>query len=198
MAARRPDQPGWRTPGRTSTHRHSSRPLCEFLSAGVSISKQLSGYLKYTTCDLILLCQIYYYRYKRHRLSGRDGGEGQGERTPLIGSEGRPPHEEVLPGKILAIRYACALAFIVSVGVVASWVTNEDIDNDDANLHNPTEGTKKWWAIQVFGWSSALLFVRAQPRGRFLLCDSFPCPAGRPRAANMLELPRSAYAYTEP
>jgi len=117
--------------------------------------------LYYTTCDLILLCQIYYYRYKSHRLSSRDGGEGQGERTPLIRGEGRP-HEEVLGGKILAIRYACALAFIVSVGTLASWITSEDINDDDANLHNPVEGTKRWWAIQVLGWSSALLFLGAR------------------------------------
>jgi hypothetical protein len=149
--------------------------------------------LKYTACDLILLGQIYYYRYKRHRLSSSDSGEGQGEHTPLIGSEGQPPNEDALPAKILAIRYTCALAFIVCVGVVASWITNEDIDDDDdGNLHNPTEGTKKWWTIQLLGWSSAILFVRAQPRVTFPCSDSFPCPAGRPRAANMSELPRCA------
>jgi hypothetical protein len=111
------------------------------------------------------LCQIYYYRYKRHRLSSSDDGEEQ-ERTALLGNERGRPHEEVLPGKILAIRYACALAFVVGVGVAAWWITKDDND-DDADLHNPTEGSKRWWAIQVLGWSSALLFVCAQPRGCF-------------------------------
>jgi len=67
-----------------------------------------------------------------------------------------------LPGKTLVIRYACALAFIVIVGVAAWWISEKGNDGD-ADLHNPTEGSKKWWAIQVLGWSSALLFVCAQP-----------------------------------
>lgn len=104
--------------------------------------------------------QIYYYRYKKHRL---DDGEEQ-ERTALIGNERERPHEEVLPGKTLVIRYACALAFVVGVGVAAWWITEED-KVDDPDLHNPMEGSKRWWAIQVLGWSSALLFVCAQPRG---------------------------------
>lgn len=128
-------------------------------------SKMTNECSKYTICDLTLLCQIYYYRYKTHRLLSSDDGEDQ-ERTALIGNERERHHEEVLPGKILAIRYACASAFVVVVGVAAWWITEEDKD-DDADLHNPTEGSRKWWAIQVLGWSSAMLFVCAQPRGCF-------------------------------
>lgn len=118
--------------------------------------------LYYTLCDLVLLSQIYYYRYKRHRLSSSDDGEEQ-ERTALLRNERERPHEEVLPGKILAIRYACALTFVVVVGVAAWWITKEGVDDDDdADLHNPTEGSKRWWAIQVLGWSSALLFLGAR------------------------------------
>ena len=131
-----------------------------FLSVRLS-QNSLMNVQKYTICDSTLLCQIYYYRYKRYRLSPSNDGEDQ-ERTALLGSEREPPHEEVLPGKILAIRYACGLAFVVVVGVAAWWITEEDND-DDADLHNPVEGSKKWWAIQVLGWSSALLFVCAQP-----------------------------------
>jgi len=159
MAARRSDELGGRTPGRTSTHRHSSRPLCEFRWT-ISKVKHPKEYSKYTICDLLLFCQIYYYRYKRHRLSSCDSEEQ--ERAALIPNQRGPPHEEALPGKILVIRYACALAFVVIVGVAAWWISEKGND-DDADLDNPMEGSKKWWAIQVLGWSSALLFVCAQP-----------------------------------
>jgi hypothetical protein len=78
------------------------------------------------------------------------------EEVPLLPSE--PQHvDAVVPARLLVIRYFGALAFVVLVGVAAWWVTNHEEESD---FINPDQ-EKKWWLIQLLGWSSALLFVRA-------------------------------------
>ncbi|CAA7262986.1 unnamed protein product [Cyclocybe aegerita] len=114
----------------------------------------------YTTCDLILLFQIYYYRWRNHRIEAiHPDREGGGERAPLLNNE--TPREETVPAKVLVLRYACALAFVIFVGTTAWWITEAD-EGEDTNLVDDLEKGKKWWFIQFLGWSSAFLFLGAR------------------------------------
>ncbi|KAF8908887.1 PQ loop repeat-domain-containing protein [Gymnopilus junonius] len=119
----------------------------------------------YTTCDAILLFQIYYYRWKNGRLLSSQGGpQNNGERAPLLGDElGIPNHihiadEETVPVKTLVIRYLCALLFVITVGIAAWWLTKEE----ETHLVDAPQEGKKWWYIQFLGWSSASLFLGAR------------------------------------
>ena len=118
--------------------------------------------MQYTTCDAILLFQIYYYRWKNRRLLRSQGPERNGERAPLLGDEAQVPghthvaDEEPVPAKILVIRYLGALLFVVAVGIAAWWLSQDE----ETHLVDPPREGKKWWYIQLLGWSSASLFVR--------------------------------------
>jgi hypothetical protein len=76
----------------------------------------------------------------------------------LLPSENQPV-DEVVPARLLVIRYFCALAFVIFVGVAAWWIT----DNDNEEESDFIKSDQDWWIIQLLGWSSALLFVRAFP-----------------------------------
>ena len=78
------------------------------------------------------------------------------EQVPLLPSETQHVNA-VVPARLLVIRYFGALAFVFVVGVAAWWVTDHEEESD---FINPDQ-EKKWWLIQLLGWSSALLFVRA-------------------------------------
>ncbi|KAF9533210.1 PQ loop repeat-domain-containing protein [Crepidotus variabilis] len=109
--------------------------------------------LYYTTCDLTLLFQIFYYRWKRRHRATSALNSDHSERDPLLGD--RDTEEGVIPIKILVLRYAAALVFIVAVGITAWWITKKNEDSDFAG-HN--SDNKKWWLVQSLGWSSAVLF----------------------------------------
>jgi len=101
-----------------------------------------------------LFCQIYYYRWKRGQLGF--GDNRQEEQVPLLTSEHQHA-DDVVPAGVIVVRYFCALAFVVGVGVAAWWITTDDKEKSD--FIKPDQ-EKKWWLIQLLGWSSALLFVR--------------------------------------
>ncbi|KAF8809551.1 hypothetical protein BYT27DRAFT_7094484, partial [Phlegmacium glaucopus] len=109
----------------------------------------------YMTCDFTLLCQIYYYRWKRGQLGF--GNSRREEQAPLLTSEDQHP-DDVIPAGVLVIRYFCALAFVIGVGVAAWWITDV---KEESDFINPDQ-EKKWWFIQLLGWSSALLFLGAR------------------------------------
>lgn len=109
---------------------------------------------KYTTCDAILLFQIYYYRWKRRRVATLTRSEYQ-DTDPLLPDN--DTDEENIPLRCLILRYLTALAFVVAVGLLAWWITQ---DKEDKNLLHSPISREQWWTIQVLGWSSALLFVR--------------------------------------
>ncbi|KAF8158357.1 PQ loop repeat-domain-containing protein [Crassisporium funariophilum] len=115
--------------------------------------------LYYTACDLTLLCQICYYRWKRGcQLTAPTTDNEDSERSALLNAENRNMNNYI-PAETLIIRYACALAFVVVVGVAAWWITN---DQDKSDFVKPAQEGNKWWYIQVLGWSSALLFLGAR------------------------------------
>ncbi|PPQ77482.1 hypothetical protein CVT25_011352 [Psilocybe cyanescens] len=115
--------------------------------------------LYYTTCDTILLFQIYYYRWKRNRLVTGISGNSQAppENTPLLGGNSRS-HDEPVSTKKLGIRYALTLSFVVAVGV-AAWCITKD---EDSGLVVLPKEDKNWVYIQILGWSSALFFLGAR------------------------------------
>jgi len=112
--------------------------------------------LYYTTCDGILLFQIYYYRWKKSRLASHLNLQDQ-ETDPLL--DGDEIAEEVLPLRVLALRYSAALVFITAIGLMAWWMT---YDNQGSDFAQPAEDGRKWWLIQGLGYSSALLFMGAR------------------------------------
>ena len=140
---------------------------------------------KYTTCDLILLFQIYYYRWKRNPNPAAASTDNEEERAPLLGNQ--VAEEEIVPVKILVLRYAAALAFVTAVGITAWWITKDNEDSDFTRPDPPKKGTK-WWIIQALGWSSALLFVRMHDLAiRAVLSDSSPPTARCTSSTDMSE-----------
>jgi len=114
--------------------------------------------LYYTICDTTLLFQIYYYRRKRSRSAFRAHSSNLQDREtdPLL--DGDEITEGILPLRVLAMRYLAALVFVITVGLVAWWITYDD----KAGLAPPALDEKKWWLIQALGWTSALLFLGAR------------------------------------
>ncbi|GLB38390.1 putative protein with repeated motif present between transmembrane helices in cystinosin, yeast ERS1p, mannose-P-dolichol utilization defect 1, and other hypothetical proteins [Lyophyllum shimeji] len=102
--------------------------------------------LYYSVCDLILLAQIYYYRWKRTRQLSRPL-----EQEPLLQTRHERPRN--LP---LLLRYTAALVFVVVVGVMAWWISSVL----DARPTSPP--TKIRWEAQVLGWTSAVLYLVAR------------------------------------
>jgi hypothetical protein len=121
-------------------------------SQDLSVYIPLTCLLKYTICDLTLLFQIYYYRWKRSHPAFHSPNSQDRETDPLLGTS----DDGVLPLWVLALRYSAALVFVIAVGLMAWWITYNDEDTD---LAQPDLDPKKWWLIQALGWSSALLFV---------------------------------------
>lgn len=100
--------------------------------------------LYYTTCDTILLAQIYFYRWKRRRTSCD-------ERRPLLARNNR----ETISAALLLVRYTGALLFVVAVGIAAWWIGEiQQIDSTPP----PTSRLE----IHVLGWISAVLYLVAR------------------------------------
>ena len=108
---------------------------------------------KYTTCDFILFCQIYYYRWKRRQ---REAHPGMREELDPLLTNGNHRVDDVVPAWLLVVRYFGALSFVVVVGVAAWWVTG----NEEKSDFIEPDQENNWLIIQLLGWSSALLFVR--------------------------------------
>ncbi|TFK40840.1 PQ loop repeat-domain-containing protein [Crucibulum laeve] len=109
--------------------------------------------LYYSLCDVILLCQIYYYRWKRGRSALACDAE---EQTPLLSENNRPAQHE--PAKLLVIRYTSALLFVIAVGVSAWWLSNDVQETSVPEI--PENETP--WSVQILGWTSAVLYLGAR------------------------------------
>jgi solute carrier family 66 (lysosomal lysine-arginine transporter), member 1 len=108
---------------------------------------------KYSLCDLLLLLQIYYYRWKGSKAYSQE--RQQEERAPLL-SENRGS-QNIESGTKILLRYMGCLVFVFAVGVIAWWISS--------SMHQrppepPRDRSKSLtWAIQILGWTSAILFV---------------------------------------
>jgi len=96
----------------------------------------------YTLCDIILLSQIYFYRWQRqYRLVDSD------EHSPLLD---RP--KQKVSTKVMLARYMVALLFVFGTGVIAWWISSS-LDYDDV------PETPAGWTAQLIGWTSAILYL---------------------------------------
>lgn len=78
-----------------------------------------------------------------------------GERTPLLPG-GEQDESKHLSTRSLIVRYTAALVFVCIVGTTAWWITGDE----QKEAPKPDIPSKDWWKSQLFGWSSAVLFVR--------------------------------------
>ncbi len=120
---------------------------------------------QYTVCDLILLGQIYYYRWTNPNVSvpsilvsePSDRTDVLSEGTPLLANESdavaRHPHKRQTVAKQF-IKYAAAVIFVSMTGV-AAWAIDEHIHKNQPRS-NPEEVVE--WRSQLLGWASAIMF----------------------------------------
>jgi uncharacterized protein with PQ loop repeat len=119
----------------------------------------------YTFNDLILLFQIFYYRWKNPATRSAPGpsdlGSGSAsENAPLLPNG--PPVEFVEEPKSTlkeVLKYALTLGFVCAAGVVA-WAVSEQVKDSDAGKDEPEQVLE--WRSQVLGWLSAILFLGAR------------------------------------
>ncbi|KAJ7927970.1 PQ loop repeat-domain-containing protein [Mycena leptocephala] len=107
----------------------------------------------YSLCDLILMIQIYYYRWKR-----ASSFRGPEEETPLLSENNSETPHKVSPG-VLILRYTGALIFVFSTGVLAWWISRNAEKTEEPPKH-PTATVG--WIVQILGWTSAVLYLGAR------------------------------------
>ncbi|RPD73861.1 PQ-loop-domain-containing protein [Lentinus tigrinus ALCF2SS1-7] len=120
----------------------------------------------YSSCDAILLAQIYYYRWKRTRrdvplLVSEDARMSAlyDEASPLLPGDGRsegPPR--IKDARKETLKFVTAMVFVFSVGV-AAWAVDRHLHRD-VPRSKPVEVVE--WRSQVLGWISAVLFLGAR------------------------------------
>ncbi|KAG1745985.1 PQ-loop-domain-containing protein [Suillus paluster] len=119
----------------------------------------------YTLCDTVLLCQVYYYRWKRqtgrHVIPAHISGEVS-EDTCLLGdSRSVDPSERPEPSITrIFVRYLAAVAFVSAAGVAAYCISNW-LPNNDTSPVLPNN-KKLDWNIQIIGWTSATAYLGAR------------------------------------
>jgi len=114
----------------------------------------------YTTCDIILLCQIYYYRYTHPVVlasptPGVTVSNEAGEESPLLGAqiaEGKRHDRAYVKA---TLQYLSALVFVVATGVVAWSVSSRGTSEPDPR--RPRDVIE--WKSQLIGWTSAILYL---------------------------------------
>ena len=133
---------------------------------------------QYTACDLILLGQIYYYRWKNAHKPETASTESRltndDEETPLLSVEVEQtprPESVVEPLRVLAVKYTIAVLFIISVGIAAWWINEGRYRTPDLHgllsVLEQHEKPKYYAFVQFCGWTSAILFVRSVPSPAF-------------------------------
>jgi len=118
--------------------------------------------LYYSVCDIILMIQIYYYRWARLRRSEPNliTAERQEEETPLlVGSTRETPHETV-NRRLLKIYapYAAAVLLVIASGFISWWISIHSNIRGKVP-QNPSEPEASEWKIQIVGWTSAVLYL---------------------------------------
>ncbi|KAG0700109.1 PQ-loop-domain-containing protein [Suillus ampliporus] len=119
----------------------------------------------YTLCDTVLLCQVYYYRWKRlsgqHVVPAHIPGDVSEETCLLRDSRSVDPSERPEPSVTrIFVRYLAAVAFVSAAGVAAYFISNW-LPNDDTSPFHPNN-KKLDWKIQVIGWTSATAYLGAR------------------------------------
>ncbi|GJE98492.1 PQ-loop repeat-containing protein [Phanerochaete sordida] len=122
----------------------------------------------YTICDIVLLVQIYYYRWLKKSQELAPGtlipevdvpGHIPSEETPLISEHGT--NETKKAEQSLATQcliYGSALVFVLGTGV-AAWAIDEYLHRGQSR-EQPVEIIE--WRSQLLGWISAVLYLGAR------------------------------------
>jgi uncharacterized protein with PQ loop repeat len=118
----------------------------------------------YTLCDTVLLCQVYYYRWKRqtrrHVVPAHIPGEVSEETCLIANNRPADPSERLVPSITrIFVRYLAAVSFVSAAGVAAYCISNW-LPNDDISPAFPD--TKLDWHVQVIGWTSATAYLGAR------------------------------------
>ncbi|KAH8104689.1 PQ-loop-domain-containing protein [Cristinia sonorae] len=119
----------------------------------------------YTVCDLTLLGQVYYYRWKNSRQAvptlvpdvSLPAGTAS-ENTPLIASVDPIDRDQRPSLAKQFIKYAFAVLFVLSTGV-AAWAIDQHIHKGQPRTR-PEEVVE--WKSQLLGWFSAVMFLGAR------------------------------------
>ncbi|KAF5369350.1 hypothetical protein D9758_002768 [Tetrapyrgos nigripes] len=110
----------------------------------------------YTLCDITLLVQIYYYRW-RSRVYSSSGSREPDERSALLPDGIVRAQKEPVSTAVHLLRYAGALLFVIATGVIAWFIGSKIKTPEHAPSEDESEARK--WAIQILGWSSAVLYL---------------------------------------
>ncbi|KAH8923005.1 PQ-loop-domain-containing protein [Atractiella rhizophila] len=110
----------------------------------------------YSTCDIILLYQVYYYRWLRRTYPERFSKISPLSETSLLlppsSATTKPGGPHLLtPLMRQILEFAAATAFVLVVGVLAWWFSGSATD----------ELAEEVWDLkaQIFGWLSAFLYL---------------------------------------
>ncbi|KAF8158868.1 hypothetical protein K438DRAFT_1909956 [Mycena galopus ATCC 62051] len=103
----------------------------------------------YSLCDITLLIQIYYYRWKRAR-------RGPEEETPLLPVNNSGNSPKILSPAALVLRYTAALIFVFATGVLAWWISRNTEKTEEPS--KPPSAAVQW-TVQILGWTSAVLYL---------------------------------------
>ncbi|KIP05167.1 hypothetical protein PHLGIDRAFT_19782 [Phlebiopsis gigantea 11061_1 CR5-6] len=122
----------------------------------------------YTVCDIILLIQIYYYRWTRSKELTASSlipeaevpGRIVSEETPLIPDRrGEAAHIKTERSDLAqGLIYGGALIFVLLTGAIA-WAVDEYLHRDQPR-GPPKEIVE--WRSQLLGWISAVMYIGAR------------------------------------
>lgn len=118
--------------------------------------------VQYSVCDVILLGQIYYYRWKKGRVSVAplvpDVSIPPGtasENTPLLTTGDAIGTERKRPSLATQfIKYGATVLFVLLTGA-AAWAIDQHLHKGQPRT-SPKEVVE--WKSQVLGWISAVMF----------------------------------------
>ncbi|GMK58664.1 hypothetical protein CspeluHIS016_0601060 [Cutaneotrichosporon spelunceum] len=106
----------------------------------------------YNLCDLVLLFQVYYYRWLR-----RKRREADGERQPLVELDEPKVVKPLLPSYLL---WPLLVSFVLAVG----WIAHLMYRSPDVKLpEGPADGGVAFeWKGQVLGYISCVLYLASR------------------------------------
>lgn len=123
--------------------------------------------LQYTICDIILLFQIYFYRWARTKhvepkliTPEHDTEETSLLVAPLVNNTDKTDCQRLL--KIFA-QYSAAILFVFASGVISWWISTRS-QAEDGVPQSPSEPEISEWKIQLIGWASAILYCKSYAR----------------------------------
>jgi len=118
--------------------------------------------LYYSICDIILMIQIYYYRWARLQRFEPNliTAERDEEETPLLVGSTREGPRETATRRLLKMYapYAAAVLLVIASGFISWWVSVRSGNKEEAP-QSPSEPETSEWKIQVIGWTSAVLYL---------------------------------------